>query len=180
MQDTPLCNQLGAVIAEVADHLSAHTPESFLAAHPMPVLISQGPWSPGASGGESTRLAAGARYRTPSGAPTIADDSRLWQIRKHTGTFPSKVTVGRMSNNDIVVAHPTISKFHAFFSVREEGTFLVEAGSKNATQINGSRVTKELKPRLLHEEDVLQFGEGPALLFITAPSLLQILAGGRI
>ena len=74
MQGQPLCNQLGAVIADVADQLSAHTNESFLEAHPMPVLISQGPWSPGESGGESTRVAAGARYRTPSGAPTIADE----------------------------------------------------------------------------------------------------------
>ncbi|MHC5018563.1 MAG: FHA domain-containing protein [Planctomycetota bacterium] len=180
MLTRPLCSERGTSIADVADALSAHTPQSFLAAHPMPCLISQGAWTPGEGSGESTRIAAGARYRTPSGAPTIADESHFWQLRKHHHTFPSKVTVGRMTNNDVVIPHPTISKFHAFFSIREDGTYLVEAGSKNATYHNGDRVTKELKPRLIQEEDVLQFGEGPALILITAASLLQILAGGRI
>jgi FHA domain len=69
-----------------------------------------------------------------------------------------RVTVGRATNNDIVLRDGSVSKLHAWFSLHEEREFsLADADSTNHTAVNGRR----LQPRKLHrlfECDRVEFG----------------------
>jgi hypothetical protein len=51
---------------------------------------------------------------------------------------PDRVTVGRATNNDIVLWHDSVSKMHAFFRNDEDrGWVLEDAGSTNGTLADG-------------------------------------------
>jgi hypothetical protein len=51
---------------------------------------------------------------------------------------PDRVTIGRATNNDIVLWHESVSKMHAFFHHDEDvGWVLEDAGSTNGTLADG-------------------------------------------
>lgn len=69
-----------------------------------------------------------------------------------------RVTVGRATNNDIVLRDGSVSKLHAWFSLHEEREFsLADADSTNHTAVNGQRLEPR-KLRHLLECDRLEFG----------------------
>ncbi len=75
---------------------------------------------------------------------------------------PSRITVGRAPQKDIVLRHESVSKFHAWFEVDETGTFFVtDAGSKNATWLNGMPIVAAAPVRA---GDTLRFGTVDATL----------------
>lgn len=55
-----------------------------------------------------------------------------------------RMTLGRHADNDIVLAHPTVSSRHA--SITPDGDTLVldDLGSSNGTMLNGQRVTRAI------------------------------------
>jgi hypothetical protein len=99
------------------------------------------------------------RFRTSSGVtgsalgggdPTVAylektkDNAFLEKTKDNA--FQRRVTLGRTGNNDIEIDAQSVSRFHAWF-VRDENTdqwMLVDAGSKNGTEVSG----KKLKPKV--------------------------------
>jgi hypothetical protein len=50
-------------------------------------------------------------------------------------------TLGRHRNNDVVIADPKVSSFHARIDRTAEGFVLVDLGSRNGSFVNGKRVT---------------------------------------
>ncbi|MBP6703867.1 MAG: DUF4388 domain-containing protein [Vicinamibacteria bacterium] len=64
-------------------------------------------------------------------------------------------TLGRGLNNNIVIADPVVSTFHARIDRTREGFRLVDLTSKNGTFVNGSRVSDTL----LRPHDVIQVGD---------------------
>lgn len=69
-----------------------------------------------------------------------------------------RVTVGRATNNDIVLRDGSVSKLHAWFSLHEEREFsLADADSTNHTAVNGQRLEPR-KLRHLLECDRIEFG----------------------
>ena len=51
--------------------------------------------------------------------------------------YQDKITVGRASNNDVILASASVSKFHAYFRRGEDARYLLtDGGSKNGTFIN--------------------------------------------
>lgn len=69
-----------------------------------------------------------------------------------------RVTVGRATNNDIVLRDGSVSKLHAWFSLHEEREFsLADADSTNHTAVNGQRLAPR-KLRHLMECDRVEFG----------------------
>jgi hypothetical protein len=61
-----------------------------------------------------------------------------------------RITVGRARNHDLVLRHSSVSKFHAWFETRTDGTMFVrDAGSRNHTFADGVPLGEEpveLKP----------------------------------
>lgn len=81
-------------------------------------------------------------------------------LRKRTDdpTFLDRVSIGRATNKDIVLRHPNVSKFHAWFEMDDmNALYLADADSTNGTMLNG----KKLPPRELlrvNSGDHVRFG----------------------
>lgn len=66
-----------------------------------------------------------------------------------------RVRIGRAAENDIVLADPKVSRFHAEIERIREGYVLRDLGSTNGTLIGGRRV----RERLLENGDILSLGD---------------------
>jgi FHA domain len=94
----------------------------------------------------------------------LADvDCYLARIEKRAkeAVFEDRVTVGRARNNDIVLRHGSISKFHASFDLEGERLFIKDAGSRNHTLVNGKSLDARME---IHAGDRIEFGGVDALV----------------
>jgi adenylate cyclase len=63
------------------------------------------------------------------------------------------MTIGRVSSNEVVVPHPSVSRNHAMIRLLRPGEYyLIDVGSSNGTYLNGKRVAT---PTLLEDADVI-------------------------
>ncbi|HEX8071449.1 MAG TPA: FHA domain-containing protein [Pyrinomonadaceae bacterium] len=70
-----------------------------------------------------------------------------------------RLNVGRASDSDLALEHPSVSKIHAALVLNREGTLLVaDTGSTNGTYINGRRIAYG-EARQIEEGDVVGFGD---------------------
>jgi hypothetical protein len=94
--------------------------------------------------------------------------------RVHDGSYQDRVSVGRARNKDVVLRHPSVSKFHAWFERDAQGIWSVaDAGSKNGTRANTTDVAvRELAK--IKPGDVLRFGSVEVML-CSADSLWKTL-----
>lgn len=67
-------------------------------------------------------------------------DERLLGRSYALGSFPAVVTVGRHSENTIVLESDGVSRRHARFEQREDGRWVVDSGSTNGTFVNEEQV----------------------------------------
>jgi hypothetical protein len=58
-----------------------------------------------------------------------------------------RVAVGRATNNDVVLRHTSVSKFHASFDPTPEETVMVEDVSTNGTSLNDARLQRRVPGR---------------------------------
>ena len=65
-------------------------------------------------------------------------------------------TLGRSSQNDVVIPDASLSRHHARISIRDGVPYLEDLGSLNGTAINGGRISL---PHPLQEEDNIQLGQ---------------------
>jgi pSer/pThr/pTyr-binding forkhead associated (FHA) protein len=57
-----------------------------------------------------------------------------------------RITLGRATENKIILDHPSVSRQHAEFFVTAEGVFIEDLGSRNGIKVKGKRVQRaELK-----------------------------------
>jgi hypothetical protein len=85
-------------------------------------------------------------------------DLLVLAIKKVQEAFPSMITVGRTSNNDVVVEDVQVSKFHAFFRVTPEAIELADAGSRNGTFVGKIRLESKGPPRQVRPGESIRFG----------------------
>ena len=88
-------------------------------------------------------------------------------IHKRAGSgkdFIERVSVGRATNNDIVLRDDSVSKLHAWFARGEEGNmYLADAGSRNKTILNGAALPVQ-SPEEALSGDTIRFGAVEAVL----------------
>lgn len=111
-------------------------------------------------------IAADARRRADNAAEALA---RAFAEAPHyvvplkkrqdvDAAFADRISVGRAPNKDIVLRHGSISKFHAWFQFDEAAAiFVVDAGSKNGTRVNGAMATAR-EPMRVDSGDRVTFG----------------------
>jgi pSer/pThr/pTyr-binding forkhead associated (FHA) protein len=115
------------------------------------------------------------RLYTYSGAAPLPEDGEPFVIRVRKwkeNAFLRGITVGRTPNNDLVIDHRSISRFHAWLERTEEGRWQVaDAGSKNGTVLEGARLSAR-KPSPLLGGERLRFGAVSAT-FLLPPDFLR-------
>lgn len=119
-------------------------------------------------------------YRTQG--PLDPAALRLWEPsvflmeKSHRNAFGRGITVGRASNNDVVVESGSVSRFHAWFDKETGGVAhrLTDAGSKNGTFLEGVRLEAR-RPQLLRSGIRLTFGK-VEFTFFSAADFLEMLA----
>ena len=109
----------------------------------------------------------------PTGVTDIGEARRqdvfgdkLYAVRKVQTLYQSMISVGRTSNNDIVLADASVSKFHAHFRLNGEVYYLLDAGSKNGTLLDGQQLVPK-QPALVIDGAVISFG-GLRFRFLSA------------
>ena len=96
--------------------------------------------------------------------------------KKPGASFPDRITIGRTSNNDIVIVDHSVSRLHAYIKGSAGGWVVADAGSKNGSMLRGIR----LEPRReqpITSRMVLRLGEVD-LTFYLATDLYSVLGGG--
>jgi len=70
-----------------------------------------------------------------------------------------RLSVGRVSDNEVALNDASVSKIHAALTMNQQGTLLVaDTGSTNGTYINGRRIAYG-EARQIEEGDVVGFGD---------------------
>jgi len=79
---------------------------------------------------------------------------------KASNVFPDFISIGRAANNDVVITHPSVSKFHAYLRRQPEGLRLYDAASANGTFSDNDRVAVKGRgaPTILTSGVSLRFG----------------------
>jgi hypothetical protein len=88
--------------------------------------------------------------------------------------FAERISVGRARNNDIVLRHPTVSKFHAWFQCDDDHEvdelFLTDAKSTNRTSVAGHR----LQPGESRKVDIgVEIKFGDVLCIVCSPKMVR-------
>lgn len=84
--------------------------------------------------------------------------------------FTGMITLGRAENNDLVLAHPGVSKFHAYFRRNDDGWTLRDANSLNGTAVNGEKLAPETE-RTLSSGAVIRLADAITLEFLAPDDL---------
>jgi hypothetical protein len=91
-------------------------------------------------------------------------------LRSKSGTGkgpigPQRISLGRATNNDVVLRHTSVSKFHASLEPMDDGTVkIVDTGSTNRTSVNDVTLPSRA-PVEARSGDRLRFGSVEAILW---------------
>lgn len=139
-----------------------------------PVLVYEPPLEDESDGDEGEDF----QLRTQSGIvmPAIGGGEPLAVVVEKTkeNAFQRRITVGRTANNDIVLDHQSVSRFHAYLQQDERHEWtLTDAGSRNGSFVSGRRLAPRT-PAPLANAAVVRIG-AVQLTFYSAQGFLDLL-----
>lgn len=155
---------------------------AFVRASPHPFLVSSEGVEPTAGDRDFETVTSGSatdRARFQRSLQVTLKSRVVPVVKDPKQPFPDKITVGRTVNNDLVLRHASVSKFHGYFTI-DPHTFdatVVDAGSTNGTFVNNVRLGAMGKRRLANG-DAVSFGGDTDYLFLFGADLysrIQIL-----
>ena len=73
-------------------------------------------------------------------------------LKEYVLSDGAKLSVGRHSENDIVLKDMVVSRYHATVEGRGQKLLVLDTGSKNGTIVNGTKVE-------LHHGDIVRIGK---------------------
>jgi hypothetical protein len=107
--------------------------------------------------------------------PAEAAEMELYPLAKKVGaSFRDRITIGRIDNNDVVIADPSVSRLHAYVR-HENGWVVADAGSKNGTWV-GVEPLEARREALLPPGTVVRFGD-VLLTFYRSLDLFALFGG---
>lgn len=120
------------------------------------------------------------RFRTASGESDMplggGEPLVVYLEKTKDNAFQRRITLGRTSNNDVVIESNSVSRFHAWFERDAGGDWtLADAGSKNGTLLSGERLTPR-KAMVLASGNKVRVGQ-LELTFLSASGFLKLLKG---
>jgi pSer/pThr/pTyr-binding forkhead associated (FHA) protein len=141
--------------------------QSFVLANPSPAFVVE-PFSESVEASFGT--VAGFLTRGP------ATEERVAFLRKRPGAnrFEAMITIGRATNNDVVINYPKISKFHAYVVGSGESQAIVDAKSKQGTTVCGRRLDPQTEQAGLEPGDEVRLAD-LVLVYHSSESLYEYL-----
>lgn len=159
---SPTNRGTGVILRDLrADALSL-TPELFAERHGDGFLLLTAAGLSLPRGPESTEVKLFDDDEGPAAETTASLALVAYPVRRTGRSAGHLVTIGRASNNDIVIPDLSISRFHAFLKEPADGRFVLQdAGSTNGTTLNGRSVPRQGHgaPLDLKGGDTLRFGQ---------------------
>ena len=161
------------LVAAAAQFLA--DPKGFRASWTSPALL----WETADAGAPSEELTWSTHAGGLPQRPDVGDPLLL-EVKKGKSALNALgfgITVGRTSNNDVVLFDNTVSRFHAVLSFDEKsGSWRVEdAESQNGTYVNEVKLAPRV-PTPLADGMPLRFG-AVGLVFLTPDGLVRLLEG---
>ncbi len=120
---------------------------------------------------------ANFRFRTQSGAAEGnvggGEPVVIFLEKTKDNVMQRRVTVGRTSNNDVVLDDGSVSRFHAWFEKNEQGWWVADAGSKNGTSVSGKALPAR-QAKLVTSGTRVKIGS-LELTFLDTPGFMKLL-----
>lgn len=115
------------------------------------------------------------KFTPVSAAPAAPAAIELFPLAKKPGaSFRDRITIGRTSNNDVVIADASVSRLHAY--VRGSDPWVVaDAGSKNGSWLDGV-VLEPRRETALAPGAAIRFGD-VQLAFYRSEDLFELMGG---
>src|SRR5215468_2603620 len=165
-------------------HLLALGREEFLAAAAPAALVRYRahPPDPGPAGAATLTMTIDEDFgeavdeTMPHGKLTAEPEMEVYPLSKKPGaSFPDRITIGRTSNNDVVIADHSVSRLHAYVRRVGDAWVVADAGSKNGSWLRGEALEAR-RERPIASRAILRLGDVD-LTFYLATDLFAALGG---
>lgn len=91
--------------------------------------------------------------------------------RPDANAFGMMITIGRATNNDLVIEHQKISKFHAYFRQIGSDWRICDANSRNGTEVGEQEVEPGQDGLPIYSGSRIRLGKAVSLVFLAPPEL---------
>lgn len=117
--------------------------------------------------------------QTPTPSPEGSNTESVAALVKRPGANQfSFITIGRTSNNDVVIGLNSVSKCHAVIHPSDGKYTLSDAGSKNGTAFNGAQLDRNQRVALT-SGDVFTLSHRVSITFLDSESTYVWLRNAR-
>ncbi|MHC5039832.1 MAG: FHA domain-containing protein [Planctomycetota bacterium] len=135
--------------------------DEFEKRYPHPFLLGTGPAPTAPASRRAFQTMAGFQTADPPTSEAEKDLPVHPVLKSDRNSFRNMITLGRSDNNDIVIEHPSVSKFHAYLQADPKHIrySICDADSRYGSFVE-DRKLRPSTPRNLKGGETLSFGKG--------------------